>query len=230
MCFSSIFCLFWLNRARGIETRLLTPDECKDKFPLIEIKDLEGGIWVPHDGTISVAELLQTFVGECRKNQVPIIENCEVTKVITKASRGGHYSKVYAIETTQGVIECDYFVNCAGIVRYCSISKIDFIRDALYKFFAQQRSHEVGCLSKPRVKIPIHSCEHHYLITKPFGLSANLPIIRDYDGSIFVRQFRGGILLSGFEKRAKPIFHESTPPGFECKTLEPDLDHFCELK
>jgi pyruvate dehydrogenase phosphatase regulatory subunit len=95
----------------------LTPDECKEKFPLLQTNDLEGGIWVPHDGTISVMALLQTFVDECKLNQIPIIENCEVTKVITRASRGGHYSKVYAIETTQGVIECDYFVNCAGIVR-----------------------------------------------------------------------------------------------------------------
>jgi glycine/D-amino acid oxidase-like deaminating enzyme len=96
----------------------LTPDECKEKFPLIATHDLEGGIWVPHDGTISVADLLQTFVDECKKNDVPIIENCDVTKVITKPARGGHYSKVYAAETTDGVIECDYFVNCAGIVRF----------------------------------------------------------------------------------------------------------------
>jgi hypothetical protein len=67
------------------------------------------------------------------------------------------------------------------------------------------------------------------MMTKSFGLPANLPIVRDYDGSIFVRQFEGGLLLSGFEKRAKPIFHESTPSAFECKTLESDLDHFCKF-
>ena len=99
------------------------------------------------------------FVDECRKNDINIIENCQVTKVITKSTRGGHYTKVSAVETSQGIIDCDYFVNCAGV-----------------------RARELGKLSNPRVKIPVHACEHHYLITKPFDVPKNLPVVRDYDG------------------------------------------------
>ena len=39
----------------------------------------------------------------------------------------------------------------------------------------------------------------------------------------------GGILFGGFEKEAKPIFHENVPKEFENSTLDPDLDHFCKL-
>ena len=40
----------------------------------------------------------------------------------------------------------------------------------------------------------------------------------------------GGLLFGGFEKEAKPIFHEASPPDFENATLKPDLDHFCNKK
>lgn len=46
--------------------------------------------------------------------------------------------------------------------------------------------------------------------------------MRYYDG--------GGLLFGGFEKDAKPIFHESIPKEFEISTLQPDLDHFCNSK
>ena len=38
----------------------------------------------------------------------------------------------------------------------------------------------------------------------------------------------GGLLFGGFEKEAKPIFHEACPKDFENQTLQPDLDHFCK--
>jgi pyruvate dehydrogenase phosphatase regulatory subunit len=147
------------------------------------------------------------FVDECKKNDINIIENCAVTKVITKSTRGGHYTKVSAVETTQGIIDCDYFVNCAGV-----------------------RARELGKLSNPRVKIPVHACEHHYLITKPFDVPKNLPVVRDYDGAIYIREYEGGILFGGYEKEAKPVFHEGVPETFEFQTLQTDLDQFCKFK
>lgn len=47
------------------------------------------------------------------------------------------------IETTLGDIECEYFVNCAG---FCA--------------------RNIGKLSQPNVKVPLHAAEHYYLVTK----------------------------------------------------------------
>ena len=71
---------------------------------------------MPQDGTISPLDLLHTLASESRKNGINIIEHCEVTKVLVKETRGGQYYKVRGVETTRGTIECDIFVNCAGIV------------------------------------------------------------------------------------------------------------------
>lgn len=75
--------------------------------------------------------------------------------------------------------------------------------------------------------MPIHACEHHYLITKPFNVPKAFPIVRDYDGSIYMRNYDGGLLFGGFEKEAKTVFHDCVPKNFEYQTLQPDLDHFC---
>lgn len=34
--------------------------------------------------------------------------------------------------------------------------------------------------------------------------------------------------MGGFEKEAKPIFHESTPKDYEAQGLKIDMDHFCK--
>ena len=58
-------------------------------------------------------------------------------------------------------------------------------------------------------------------------IKPGLPLVYDYDGAIFIREYNGGLLFGGFEKEAKPIFHNFVPNNFECQTLQPDLDHFC---
>jgi hypothetical protein len=59
---------------------------------------------------------LSTFADEARKHGIKKIEDCEVKSVLAKTTRGGHYYKVSGVETSLCLIECDIFVNCAGIV------------------------------------------------------------------------------------------------------------------
>lgn len=85
----------------------------------VQFNDLgkpKGGLWVPNDGIISPVDLLNLFASEAKKQGIQIIENCEVTKILVKSTRGGQYFKVKGVETTLGSIECEIFVNCAGIV------------------------------------------------------------------------------------------------------------------
>lgn len=86
----------------------------------------------------------------------------------------------------------------------------------------------MGKLSNPRVKVQVHSCEHHNLILKPFGIAPNSPVVHDFDGRIYMRYYEGGgLLFGGFEREGKPIFHENTPRDFDNTSLKIDLDHFC---
>lgn len=70
------------------------------------------------DSTVSPIDLLNTFANEARQQGIQIFEHCEVSKVLVKTTRGGQYCKVQGVETSLGTIECDIFVNCAGIVSF----------------------------------------------------------------------------------------------------------------
>ena len=105
-----------------MECSLISADECLEKFPKLRVDDVEGALWIPSEGLISPSNLLNTFADESRKNGIKIIEDCEVKSVLAKTTRGGHYFKVSGVETSLGLIECDIFVNCAGIVRILFIS------------------------------------------------------------------------------------------------------------
>jgi len=68
---------------------------------------------------------------------VHIVEDCAVRQVMTE---GG---KVKGADTQQGSINCEFFVNCGG-------------------FWARN----IGQMSEPFVKVPLHPCEHYYLHTR----------------------------------------------------------------
>lgn len=95
---------------------LLSDKECQEKFPYLRVDDVEGGMYVPDDGIVSPTHLLHTFASEARKHGIRIVENCEIKKVYVKTTHGGQYYKVKGVDTTLGYIDCDIFVNCAGIV------------------------------------------------------------------------------------------------------------------
>uniref|UniRef100_A0A8C5ZFX6 Pyruvate dehydrogenase phosphatase regulatory subunit n=1 Tax=Marmota marmota marmota TaxID=9994 RepID=A0A8C5ZFX6_MARMA len=88
-------------------------------------------------------------------------------------------------------------------------------------------AYELGLSNEKPVSIPLHACEHFYLLTRPLEtpLQSNTPTIVDADGRIYIRNWQGGILSGGFEKNPKPIFTEGKNQ-LEIQNLQEDWDHF----
>lgn len=168
----------------GIECEVLTPQQCREKCPILATDDLLGGLWIPKDGVADPILICDTLMQESQKLGVRIIENCAVTEVMQEAGC------VSAVKTSKGSTKCEYFVNCGG-------------------FWARN----IGQLSKPCVKVPLHAVEHYYLLTKPIdGLDPMTPVVRDLDGQIYIRERNGRILGGGFELKAKPAFRDCAIP------------------
>ncbi|KAJ8922390.1 hypothetical protein NQ315_004335 [Exocentrus adspersus] len=182
-----------------INCELLTPEQCKQKCPLISIDDIVGGLWIPEDGVGDPYEICMTIVNEAKAMGAKVVENCTVRKI--NQTNG----KVTSVQTDLGDINCEYFVNCTG-------------------FWARG----VGQLSEPNVKVPLHAVEHHYLHTKPIpGLDPMLPVVRDQDGYIYFRENNGRLLAGGFEPVAKPAYEDGRiPASSRERQLPEDWDHF----
>ena len=184
--------------ATGLEAYLIDPKEVQKLAPILKTSDIEAALYIPSDGVVAPTDLVSTYVRLAKDKGVKMYEGIEVNKIFTQTGN------VHGVETTRGTINCEYFINCGGLW-----------------------SRQIGKKSNPRVHVPLHATEHFYIITKDVdGVDSNLPVIRDYDGRVYFREWSGGLMAGGFEPEAKPAFHAQIPDKFEFQLLPDDWDHF----
>ena len=78
-----------MGRACGLEVHVLTPGEARALYPLIEVGDLAGAIYIPADGQANPIDIAQALAKGARQSGAGIFENCRVTG-ITEGARASH--------------------------------------------------------------------------------------------------------------------------------------------
>lgn len=53
-------------RSWNIECELVTPEEIKEKCPIIKVDDLVGGLWIPGDGVGDPYEICLSIINEAK--------------------------------------------------------------------------------------------------------------------------------------------------------------------
>ena len=189
-----------LARSFGVECHEISPQEAGEKYPVMRTDDLQGALWLPGDGKANPADLCMSLAKGARLRGVKIAEHVEVTGVITE------HGRVKGVRTVQGDapfdIQCETLVNCAG-----------------------QWSRQFGALAG--VNVPLYPAEHFYIVTGLIdGVHPMLPVMRDPDGFIYYKEEVGGLLMGGFEPKAKPWRVEPIPSTFQFQLLDEDWDQF----
>jgi glycine cleavage system aminomethyltransferase T/glycine/D-amino acid oxidase-like deaminating enzyme len=185
-----------MGRSFGIEMHRISPEEARQMYPLLETGDLEAIFYCPNDGVTNPVDTTQALARGARMGGAQIYENVEVTDIqLTN-------NTVKGVSTTQGKIQCEYVVNCAGM-------------------WGRKLGEMVG------VSLPLHAAEHMHIVTKPIeGVYRGLPTMRDMDGYIYFREEVGGLLMGGFEPVAKPWGMRGIPDHFQFTELNEDWDQF----
>uniref|UniRef100_H3D2X8 Pyruvate dehydrogenase phosphatase regulatory subunit n=1 Tax=Tetraodon nigroviridis TaxID=99883 RepID=H3D2X8_TETNG len=185
-------------KVMGISCSIIKPKDVAKLHPFLNIHDLVGALHLPADAVVSPPDVNHALAVAAAGRGVQFLDRTSVQQVLVEKSQ------VTAVETDRGSIQCQYFVNCAG-----------------------QWGYELGQASEVKVSIPLHGCEHFYLITKPLQepLPPSTPVVIDMDGRIYVRPWQGGLLSGGFEKNPKPIFTEGRNQ-LEIQNMQEDWDHF----
>jgi 4-methylaminobutanoate oxidase (formaldehyde-forming) len=185
-----------MARSFGIEVHSITPREAQEKWSLLRTDDLQGALWFPQDGKANPADLTQSLAKGARGLGVKIIEGVKAIGV--KLVNGA----VAGVMTSRGEMECEFLVNCTG-----------------------QWAREFGAMAG--VNVPLHSAEHFYIVTEPIaGVYPMLPVMRDPDGFIYFKEEVGGLVMGGFEPKAKPWGMDGIPEKFEFQLLPEDWDQF----
>ncbi|HEX3210714.1 MAG TPA: FAD-binding oxidoreductase, partial [Geminicoccaceae bacterium] len=185
-----------MGRTLGLEVEVLTPAEARALYPLIEVNDLVGAIFITTDGQANPIDITQALAKGARMAGARIVERCKVTG-ITQAN-----GRVTGVLTERGPVAAEIVVNCAGMW-----------------------GRTVGRMAG--VNVPLQACEHFYILTEPLpGLPADLPVLRDPDGCLYVKEDAGKLLVGVFEPVAKPWGLDGIPDDFEFGELPEDWDHF----
>ncbi|MBP5871755.1 GcvT family protein [Streptomyces scabiei] len=98
----------WIT-AWGIESRLLTADECLEQHPLVNPDKVLGGLLVPTDGLAKAVLAVEAQIRRATERGVTFLARHEVLDVL-KAD-----GEVTGVLTDQGEIPADIVVCCAGI-------------------------------------------------------------------------------------------------------------------
>ena len=166
----------------GLPARELTPDEIGAVSPLLAVDDLAGGVLFEDDATVDPGWAALATAKAAHDLGVRVVEGVRVTGF--RIDRG----RVVAVETDRGTVECEVAVIAAGLW-----------------------SRDLGLLAGAR--LPLHPAEHYWAQTEPVdGATRDLPIVRDLDGSIYVRHYRGGLVVGAFEPDGTAA-HGGVDPG-----------------
>ena len=113
--------------------------------------------------------------------------------------------RAIGVETDQGPMDAEHVVTAAGM-------------------WSHKLGRDVG------VNIPLHACEHFYLVTEPIeGLPASLPVLRDQDRCIYVKTEAGRLMVGAFEPVAKPYGMGGLPPAQPFLQLDEDWEHLAPI-
>lgn len=168
---------------------MVTPEEIHALFPLVDTSGLIGGTFVEHDGKGNPIEITNAFIKGARQRGAKCIEGIKVQDVLIANGR------VTGVATDQGNIATDFVVNCGGM-------------------WARELGRQSG------VNIPLHACEHYYAVTeKHEKVTPDLPVLRDHDKCVYIKEDAGGLLVGAFEKRAVAWGQQGIPEDFSFDEL-----------
>uniref|UniRef100_A0A8C1LJR8 Sarcosine dehydrogenase n=1 Tax=Cyprinus carpio TaxID=7962 RepID=A0A8C1LJR8_CYPCA len=192
--------LMSLGKAYGIESYVLSPAETKDLYPLMNVKDLYGTLYVPKDGTMDPAGTCTTLSRAATARGATVIENCPVTGIQVKVDDLG-VKRVKEVETAYGTIQTPCVVNCAGV-------------------WATKLGKMAG------VNVPLITMHHAYIVTERIEGIQNMPNVRDHDASVYLRLQGDALSVGGYEHN--PIFWDDVSDKFAFSLFDLDWDVFMQ--
>ena len=188
-----------MARVFGVEVNELSPSDILSLYPHLNMKDVVSGVHLPGDGQADPGNIALALAKGARMLGAQIVEGVIVNEVTQADGRVTGVTWQQGEET--GTIATGHVVNCGGM----------WGRDLA---------------ARNGVTLPLHACEHFYIVTENIPGLAQLPVLRVPDECAYYKEDAGKILLGAFEPKAKPWGMDGIPADFCFDQLPEDFDHF----
>jgi dimethylglycine dehydrogenase len=185
----------------GVAVEFLTPQQVEEIWPLCNIEGVVGAIRHPGDGYIQPADLTQALAKGARDRGAEIYRQTKVLGITQQPSGE------WRVETDKGAITCEHVVSATGN-------------------FARRTGAMVG------LDVPVIPVEHQFIVTEPHpeivrrheqGLP-EMGVLRESDGSWYLREERGGLLLGPYEKGAPCCYVDGPRDDCEYELFPEDVE------
>ncbi|NGQ92737.1 FAD-dependent oxidoreductase [Rhodobacter sp. HX-7-19] len=185
-------------RSFGMEMHLISPDEVKRMWPLMDTSDLVGASWLPTDGQASPSDITQSLAKGARMHGARLHEGVTVTGFVMDGRR------ITAVHTSQGTITCEKVVNCGGMW-----------------------AREIGAMAGINVPLqPVK--HQYIITERIDGLSPDAPTLRDPDRRTYFKEEVGGLVMGGYEPNPQGWVQGDIPRNWEFRLFDDDYDHFAQ--
>ena len=157
-----------LMRDLQLQVELLDPGEIKRRWPFLNVDDVIGGAYTPHDGYAGPYEVLKGFIGGARRRGAILREGVEVVGI--DLERG----KIRGVRTSTGDrVKTQVVVNASGpyAAKVAALAGLD---------------------------LPVRPLRRQIFFTDPFeDLPPVLPLVIDLEHGWYMRREGKGLLLAG---------------------------------
>ena len=190
-----------MNRCLGLDVSYVTPEEIGKMHPFMNTEGLLGGLYWPDDGDVDPNSVTQAMAKGARQHGVEINLHTLV-KSIENTSSGE-----WLIKTDKGDITCEFVINAAGL-------------------WAPEVSRMVG------LEIPSIAIAHTHILYEKINAIADadsmLPLIRDPDKSIYLRQEMDSLILGMYEANGQQWKKHGVPWDYAQEEINPDIDNISD--
>ncbi len=168
----------------GVSSSLLSPQEISNLIPLVDSGKVLGGLHVPSDGIAKSVRAVEAMARKASERGVSFRGNTAVTGVAVSEGR------VRGVETTEGLIEADLVVSCAGM-------------------WGPLIGRMVG------MRIPLLPLQHQYVRTSVLNELAGetqevtQPILRHQDSALYFRQLQDCYGVGSYQHSPLPLRPEA---------------------
>ena len=197
----------------GVEAHLVGPREAQELWPLIQVDDVLGAVYLPGDGRVIPGECTVALAKGALLHGARLFDQISVTQLKCKPSPHGRQDfkritgvEYQAVNGTRGQIEADWVILTGGM-------------------WTRQLGLGVG------VDLPLYPVEHHYILSEPIpGAVRELPCARDPDAAIYFRTLDdNSIKLGAFQWRSKTWqVGDTVPSDFAFSLLTDDWEKFSD--
>jgi glycine cleavage system aminomethyltransferase T/glycine/D-amino acid oxidase-like deaminating enzyme len=181
----------------GVSASYLTPGEVKERWPLLNVEDVLGGMVIPSNGQVNPYDVTMALIKGARMRGTQVFENTPVEDVLIRKG------KVVGVRTTRGDIECERVLVAAGMWTQILAKRLGVpvpLQAAEHYYLITE-----GMANLPR----------------------DTPALSVTDERTYYKEDAGKLLFGSFERVAKPWppEGEQIPETFSFQELPPDMAH-----